>query len=166
MKNNPPLDPSLSATLSLSFQLGDLRFGLPFSRVAEIRTLRTFMPVLHAPDYRQGATLLHGRMLPLIDLRVQLNKPATFDQDTRLIVVFVRVPGADTTRIGILVDRIDDVVDLSGLGLGAPRSEPGTPADFVSIASDSEGRQILLLDTDSLSKLIRGSSLTDEIAPS
>lgn len=141
---------SACATLSLVFQLDRMRFGIPFSRVAEVRTLQTSMPVLHAPDYRAGWVVLHRRMLPLIDLRGHFGKPSSFDHDTRLIVAFVRRPGVDDALLGLLVDRIDDVVEVARTTEAGRQTDSLHSRGHVSVETTKGGEQLLLVDVDLL----------------
>ncbi len=150
MKTNMPRDIRITGDLLLSFHVGGDRYAVPFLRVAEVRTLQTSMPVLSAPDYSTGQINLHGRPVPLLDLRMHLGKRPRFDHETRLLVVFVNRPGADDGRICLLVDAIDDVVEL--MDDPSPRPPPVAPSaeNVLTVGVDLNGARLQLIDIQRL----------------
>lgn len=152
MKNNLPVQAAVPGSALLSFQVGNRRFAVPFIRVAEVRTLQTSIPMLQAPDYATGQVTLHGRPVPLIDLRVRVGEPPRFDQDTRLIVVFFTRLAADDGRVGLLVDSIGDVVELRSPPGSLPHPSAPSGKSFTTACADLSGAQLLLIDINRLVK--------------
>ncbi len=136
-----------SRRLFLTFAIGDASYAVPFLRIAEVRTLQTAVPALAPPDYATGFVILHGRNVPVVDLRVSFGAPAGFDGETRLLVVWHR---ADA-RVGLLVDRVEDVLTI-GADAISPRPDygPGVDTRFISGTTEGASCRRLLLDLDQL----------------
>lgn len=135
----------------LLFDVGSKAFGIPFTRLAEVRTLQNSLPVLHAPDYGSGVVALNGRIVAVIDLRVNFDQVARFDHETRLVVVFHRRAGRDDELVGLLVDRVQDVVIVDpALVDPVPDFGPETDARFILGTMRAGDRHPLLLNVDAL----------------
>ena len=89
----------------LVFMTDDLKLGVDADYVVEIITDHniTCLPML--PDFIRGIINLRGEMIPIIDIRVRLGKPER--KDALVIVLSV-----DDTKMGILVDSVDQMIDV------------------------------------------------------
>lgn len=135
----------------LLFDVGSSALGIPFNRLAEVRSLQSALPVLHAPDYGSGIVTLNGRSMAVIDLRVNFGQVAKFDHETRLVVVFHRRLGRDDELVGLLVDRVQDVVTIDpALVDPAPDFGPETDTRFILGTMRADERHRLLLNVDAL----------------
>lgn len=93
----------------LTFALGGEEYGIDILRVQEIRgyELATVMP--NAPAFIKGVVNLRGTIVPIVDMRIKFDFPEVqYTASTVVIVVNVA-----SRVIGLVVDRVSDVVALS-----------------------------------------------------
>lgn len=93
----------------LTFFIDGQLFAIQSSQVVEIIRMQpiTFMPKL--PPYVKGVINLRGKIVPLIDLRLKLNKGAMeYDDHTSIVVI-----EAGDFSVGFIVDRVNDVADIA-----------------------------------------------------
>lgn len=135
----------------LCFHVGQQVFGVPFLRLAEVRTLTNATPVLAAPDYGSGFVVLHGRQTPVFDLRIHFGLPGRLDGDTRLIVIWRQRPGFEDTPVGLLVDRMEQLVTIDETEIVPPPDFGDQVAtSFIRGTVPLAGGCRILLDVDRL----------------
>lgn len=89
-----------------SFYVGNLMIALPIGLVEEINRPADITRVPHAPDCVRGVVNLRGEVVTIIDLRTVLGLgEVDLSTTTRNVVV-----NSQGERIGLLVDRVADVV--------------------------------------------------------
>jgi purine-binding chemotaxis protein CheW len=92
-----------------AFCVGDILLGIPIDQVEEINRQLDPTPVPHVPDYVRGVINLRGDVVTVVDLRTVLGMGRTeLGRQTRNIIV-----GFQGERIGLMVDRVADVVRVS-----------------------------------------------------
>lgn len=134
----------------LVFHVGPGVYGVPFSKVAEVRTLKEVLLLLNPPDYGTGSVTVHGVATVVIDLRVDFGVRAKFDDDTRLVICWRRERARDV-RICVLVDNISDLMEIDGaefeptLDLG-----PRVGARFILATHGIGEQRMIILDPDYL----------------
>ena len=87
-------------------EVGNIRCGIPITRIQEINKQLDMTPVHHAPAYVRGVINLRGQIVTVVDLRVKFDLPP-LDLDEERCIVVVRWSGES---IGLLADRIQDIV--------------------------------------------------------
>ena len=87
-------------------EVGNIRCGIPITRIQEINKQLDMTPVHHAPAYVRGVINLRGQIVTVVDLRVKFDLPP-LDLDEERCIVVVRWLGES---IGLLADRIQDIV--------------------------------------------------------
>ena len=87
-------------------EVGNIRCGIPITRIQEINKQLDMTPVHHAPAYVRGVINLRGQIVTVVDLRAKFDLPP-LDLDEELCIVVVRWSGES---IGLLADRIQDIV--------------------------------------------------------
>ena len=111
----------------LTFDLADEEYGLEILRVREIIGMMDITPVPRTPDFVLGVINLRGKVIPVVDLRLKFGLPYK-EPDERTCVIVVEVANRDiTVQMGIVVDRVNEVVDVK-----AEDVEP-TPSFGVSL---------------------------------
>jgi purine-binding chemotaxis protein CheW len=105
-------------------------YGIAVLKVREIIRLQKTTPLPHLPAYVKGVINLRGRVIPIVDLRIKFGLHAEYLARTCIVVVHVTPPGAASLQMGLIVDRVEDVVTLD-----ATQIEP-TP-DFGGHATNS-----------------------------
>ncbi|MEN6452280.1 MAG: chemotaxis protein CheW [Thermoguttaceae bacterium] len=100
----------------VTFYVGDLLLGAEICHVEEINRHVDVTPVAHAPEWVQGVVNLRGEVVTVLDLRYILGLGRTkIENSTRNVVV-----NAGGERLGLLVDRIADVVNTTWSNMKAP----------------------------------------------
>lgn len=133
----------------LTFSLSEEHYGLEILRVQEIVGLLPVTRVPRLPAMVAGVVNLRGRVIPVVDLRLAFGMGRSAMDDRACIIVVSVVRGDATTVMGVLVDEVSDVVDLSTSDI-EETPEFGTAVDtsFIKGVGRLEGRVVLLLDID------------------
>jgi purine-binding chemotaxis protein CheW len=97
----------------LTIGLGSEAYGIPVLRVREIIRMQKITPVPQVPDFVKGVINLRGRVIPIVDLRVKFGFAADFAERTCIVVVQVKVRSEHTVPMGLIVDRVEEVVTLA-----------------------------------------------------
>ena len=104
----------------LIFQLGSEKFAVNIGYVQKILEMIYITRVPHAPELYLGVINLFGEVLPVIDGRTKFDiKKKEVDANTCIIVLMAPVGGAIHT-IGIVVDQVLQVADITGENMCAP----------------------------------------------
>lgn len=93
----------------LTFLSDGLLFGVNAANVTEIITNHSITLLPMVPEYIRGILNLRGQIIPIIDIRLRMNKPRIdFTDESCIIVVDI-----NSISIGILVDSVSQVIDIS-----------------------------------------------------
>lgn len=95
------------------FKLRDELYALPVGDVREVVRLQEITPLPKAPAFLLGVISLRGRIVPVMDLRKQFDRPA--DQPTeRVRILITRLPSSMSTRswVGLIVDGVEEVASI------------------------------------------------------
>jgi purine-binding chemotaxis protein CheW len=135
----------------LTFGLGAETFGVQILRVKEIRGWSAVTPLPYSPHYVLGVLNLRGSIVPIIDLRRRFNlEAAEFSQKTVIIVLTLQT-AKGRRDVGMVVDRVADVVDIDVAAVKPPPMthsilETGCIAGLATVQND----MLILLDVDQL----------------
>jgi purine-binding chemotaxis protein CheW len=114
--------PTHYVTLSLGAEI----FAVPVACVIEILAMRDLFRVPDAPPFLAGLADVREQAVPVIDLRRKLGlTPAEATQHTRIIVLEVSV-GGNRIVVGLIADRVIEVITLSAAQIGPPPNVGGT----------------------------------------
>lgn len=92
----------------LTFHSDKLLFGVLADNVVEIINNHYIRKVPMVPDYIQGIINLRGQIIPIVDMRLLMNKPfKEYNSKTCIIVLNI-----DSNIIGIVVDAVSQVIDI------------------------------------------------------
>ncbi|MBI3347751.1 MAG: purine-binding chemotaxis protein CheW [Burkholderiales bacterium] len=145
-------------TEALVFLLDGQEYGIALHCVQEIRSYQAPTRLAGACDYLLGVMDLRGEVVPLIDLRRRLGlRAAEVDAFTVVIVISL-----GEHRIGVVADRVNDVVELTPEQIRPmPAMKGGADQrHFVAIASIDQ-RAVVLMDVESLLADIQGDAQAD-----
>ena len=87
--------------------------GLSANAVRDIVRSVAIAPLPGAPPIIEGAINLHGRIVPVVDLRSRLDLPALANAPDQFLVILE----TSDRFIAIRVDDVDDITDVSTAGL-------------------------------------------------
>jgi purine-binding chemotaxis protein CheW len=131
----------------LTFLLGKEEYGIEILKVQEIKQFTAITPLPNLPPHIRGVMNLRGTMVPVVDLRARFGMPvAEYGKFTVIVIVTV-----GTRSIGLVVDAVSDVVDITREGIEPP-PELGSTIDtsFMSGMAKAGERLLLLLDIQRL----------------
>ncbi len=129
----------------LTFFLADEEYGIEILKVQEINGMLSITPVPRVPSFIRGVINLRGKVIPVIDLRLKFAmESAEQTEETCIIVV-----EAQQLRMGIVVDRVSEVMDIADADIDdAPSFGTEVATDFLLGIAKSDGQVKLLLDID------------------
>lgn len=97
--------------LTLTFQLGADRWGLPHGDIAEVIALVDLTPVAGAPPEVAGAFSYHGRWVPVIDLsQVHLGRSSSRRWSTRIIVTRPPISVLSGNLLGLIAESATEMI--------------------------------------------------------
>lgn len=137
----------------LTFVLCGEEYGLEILKVREINGLMDITVVPQTPNYMKGVINLRGKVIPVVDLRLKFGLPeAEYTKETCIIVV-----DAQDTLVGIVVDTVSEVVDVSAEDIEpTPRMGQHVNTNFILGMAKIKGKVKILLDID---KVLRSDEL-------
>lgn len=132
----------------LAFKLADEEFGLPILQVIEIIGLMEVTKVPRTDAYVRGVINLRGRVIPVADLRVLFGMESVEATEQTVIIVVQLSCGDKEVVIGLLADRVMEVLDIhSGNTEPPPNLGRGTSdAEFIVGVGKVDSRVIFLLE--------------------
>jgi purine-binding chemotaxis protein CheW len=136
----------------LTFQVNSELFGLPIQDVREINQHGEVTPLPYCPDYVKGVMNLRGKIIPVVNLRVRFGmKEIEINRESCIIVIETQ-----KGHVGMIVDAVKEVVDLTTSQLEAPPNMGHNPDEtMIKGLGKIETRVIILID-------VRKSLLTED----
>lgn len=125
----------------LIFIADNLKLGVNASHVVEILNTHTatYLPLM--PDYVRGIFNMRGQIVPIVDIRLRLDKPA--NEGTSLLVVL----NIEGTSLGILVDAVEQMIDIPNDAiLPMPAKDAQRMVSGMCTIPDGSGGTMLVLD--------------------
>ena len=129
----------------LTFYLGEVAYGLEILRVKELIGVQKITALPQAPAYVKGVINLRDTVIPIVELRGRFGMESV-ETDEQTCIVVVQV---EARTVGLLVDRVSEVLDMAGGELeGPPSLCDDADGRFIRGISKAGGRVTLLLDID------------------
>ena len=98
----------------LTFALGHEEFGLEILKVREINGYMDITAVPQTPMYVKGVINLRGQVIPVVDLRMKFGMEEAEVTEQSCIIVVEIDTGSRQFQTGIVVDRVQEVLDIAG----------------------------------------------------
>ncbi len=142
----------------LTFALGPEEFGLEILKVREIIGYMEITAVPQTPSYVRGVINLRGQVIPVVDLRAKFCMTTEQTTTETCIIVVETRQGQDKFSTGIVVDRVRDVLDITGEQIeDAPSFGTSVETDFILGMGKIADSVKILLDID---RVLGSSDLT------
>jgi len=124
-------------------------YGIAVLKVREIIRLQKITTVPQMPGFVKGVINLRGRVIPVVDLRVKFGLQAEFTERTCIVVVQVRLSAERTVQMGLIVDAVEEVVNLTSAEI-EPTPDFGAKIDTTYLLGMAKvkGQVKTLLDID------------------
>lgn len=133
----------------LTFVLGDETFAIGILRIKEIIEYSGLTTVPMMPACIKGVINLRGAVVPVLDLATRFGRePAAPTRRTCIVIVEVACEGV-TQDIGVIVDAVNEVLEISGTDIEpAPSFGAKLRPDLIHGMGKVNGRFVILLDAD------------------
>jgi purine-binding chemotaxis protein CheW len=133
----------------LTFALAQEEYGLEILKVREIIGYIDVTAVPQTPHYVKGVINLRGQVIPVLDLRAKFGMETTdVTEETCIIVVEIAQAGR-TFSTGIIVDRVQEVLDIRGKDIEEPPQFGGAVDTAFILGMGKVGDSVkILLDID------------------
>jgi purine-binding chemotaxis protein CheW len=124
-------------------------YGIDVVKVREIIRLQKITPVPGMPTYLKGVINLRGRVIPIVDLRIKFGLAAEIAERTCIVVVQVEIGDTANVPMGLIVDAVEEVVNLSAHDIELP-PEFGVRVrtDYLLGMATVKGQVKMLLEID------------------
>lgn len=130
----------------LIFTLSGIRYALPANRIFTVCRSGALVPVPGFPKAFLGITSWSGFLIPVADLRVQLNLPT----DRSLMPGYLIVLGTDAPDLALTADAVEELAVLRKDEVTQPPAEEGR-AMSAAIQGVTRDR-VILLDAEILAE--------------
>lgn len=101
----------------LAFQVADQRFALPLTQVERVLRMVALIPVPEAPDVIAGLINIHGKVMPVINLRARLGLVGRcVDVNDRILLI-----KAGDRTLGLIVESVEAVLAVTADQIEPPR---------------------------------------------
>lgn len=133
----------------LTFTLGQEEYGIGILKVREIIGMMEITYVPRTPDHVKGVINLRGKVIPVISLRSKFGIPEEEYTDRTCIIVVEILGAAGAIPIGIIVDSVSEVLNISGEDI-EPTPTMGSSLDtqYILGMAKVKGKVKILLDID------------------
>lgn len=133
----------------LTFALANEEFGLEILKVREIIGYMDITAVPRTPPYVKGVINLRGQVIPVVDLRAKFGMETTATTEQTCIIVVEIAQEGRTFNTGIVVDRVQEVLDIAGEDIEeAPQFGVAVNTDFILGMGKIGDSVKILLDID------------------
>ena len=150
------IDDSLDAVVSeeqyLTFLMGKDEYGVDILAVQEIHCWIEPRPMPNTPDYIRGVIDWRGTIVPIIDLRVRFQyADISYESTTVVIILKTKVSDEQECIIGIVVDAVADVYDVSNKDLKkSPSLGSKIDTKYIKGMTQIKESMIIILETSKL----------------
>ena len=133
----------------LTFSLAGEDYGIGILKIKEIIGMLPITSIPRTPPAVKGVINLRGRVIPVLDLRLQFGMEAA-DYTERTCIVVVEIATDSTTLCtGIVVDEVSEVVHIKPEDIAdTPTFGTGIATDYILGMAKLGGRVKILLDID------------------
>ncbi len=131
----------------LTFKLANEVYGLEILRVREIIGVLPITRVPRMPEHVRGVINLRGKVIPVIDLRAKFSMEIAEETSETCIIVVDAEDGNGDVLIGILVDSVSEVLDISEKNIEeTPEMGSAIDTGYISGIGKAAGKVVILLN--------------------
>ncbi len=129
----------------LIFSVNEIDYGIEIGYVTEIIGIQPITAIPNTTAYIKGIINIRGTIVPVVDLRLRFDlQPAEYGEKTCIISV-----NKDNVNLGLIVDAVEDVVQLSAESVITPPVDGGgTRNQFLKAIGKYQGAIKQIVDID------------------
>jgi purine-binding chemotaxis protein CheW len=133
----------------LTFSLGGEGYGVSILKVKEIIGMLEITPVPRTPEFIKGVINLRGKIIPVMDLRLKFGMDQQeYNERTCIIVVEANLNGSQRL-IGVVVDMVSEVVNISSDQIEPPPEYGMTlEHNFIIGIGKIKDRVVIIIDIE------------------
>ncbi len=148
------IDTNMEIKSYLTFELGEEIFACHVNKLLHILEIPKITDVPGAPGYMKGIINLRGRVLPVIDTKVKMGMPPVeFTKDTCIVVMDIKLDD-DSLLVGVLVDRVLEVLEFNDDEiLPPPNLGSKYHSEFITGIVNRNDNFIMIIDIDTVFSL-------------
>jgi purine-binding chemotaxis protein CheW len=133
----------------LTFLMANEKYGLEILKVREIIGMMDVTSVPTTPAFVRGVINLRGKIIPVVDLRLKFGMKAKEDTPRTCIIVVHLTHADQEITMGIIVDEVSDVLDITQDQIEPPPSfGPNIRTDFILGMGKVDQKVVTMLDID------------------
>ncbi|MDF2631970.1 MAG: purine-binding chemotaxis protein CheW [Caproiciproducens sp.] len=131
----------------LTFWTEGQLFGVSISDVVQIVGIQKITSIPGFPNYVKGVINLRGSIIPVIDVRLRLNKQeAPYNEHTCIIVTSIQ-----QSSFGFIVDSVDEVTKIDDENISiTPKVSAGDVDSYLNGIAKLENKVVLLLNIEKI----------------
>lgn len=151
VKQESASGPACQPGKHLVFGLGAEEFGVHISAVQEIIGLQRITPLPGTPSFVRGVINLRGKIIPVVDLRMRF-RLAERAETAKTCIVVVQVSGdSGIETVGMVVDVVTEVIDLTAEQLELPPTLGNNgDTEFIVGVGKIDNRVLIILDVETI----------------
>jgi len=133
----------------LAFTLGGETYAMDIRSIREVIQFGgiTEMPLM--PPFIRGVINLRGAVVPVIDLNVRFNRPATTVSQRTCVVILELTQEDSTAELGVMVDNVSEVLSIGETEVEpAPAFGSDIRSEFIAGVAKVGDRFVILLDVN------------------
>jgi purine-binding chemotaxis protein CheW len=170
-ENLPAANAGQEVQQYLTFMLGGEVFAIGILHIKEIIEFGQLTTVPMMPSFIRGVINLRGAVVPVVDLASRFGgKPSEVTRRSCIVILEIQCE-AETQVIGVVVDAVNEVLEISGADIEPPPSF-GTKirTDFIAGMGKVRERFIIILNvnkvlsTEEMALIGQSSQLAEERA--
>lgn len=134
-----------------TFLLADHEYGVDILRIQEIRGWNGVRKMPQLPTYIKGVIDLRGEVVPIIDLRERFGMRAVPYNGLTVVVVMRVVTNRGDQVMGVVVDAVSDVLNISAEECkAAPDMSGDVDVSYIQNIATVNDKMVVLLNIDDL----------------
>ena len=138
------LDESVEDSLEgkyLTFQIASETYAIPIREVMEIIKVQPITAIPELASYMKGIINLRGKIIPVMDVRLRLEKnEKAYDVRTCIIVVNI-----SEFTAGLIVDQVSEDLTMKSDDIEPPPDNISKKSNYISgIGKTSEGVKLIM----------------------
>ncbi|MBL4826973.1 MAG: chemotaxis protein CheW [Spongiibacteraceae bacterium] len=148
-KVDDTVDEAQDSNQYLTFKLSGETYGMNILDIKEIIEYGNLTPVPMMPKFIAGVINLRGSVVPVVNLNIRFGGDAS-EIGKRTSIVIIEVDNNDRkTEIGIIVDIVNEVIELTESDIEPPPSFGARiRADFIKGMGKIDEQFLILLDVE------------------
>ena len=138
-------DAAILADEYLAFVSDDLNYAVSAVYITEIINNHHITHLPKAPDFIKGIINLRGQIIPIVDIRLRMNRPAAASENDEMCIVVIDV---NSVAMGLMVDKVSHVVNIKAADILEPPA--GNRQELINGITKIGDTVYLVLDCESL----------------